>query len=141
VRFWDSSALVPLLVIQPTTRQTRKWAVEDREFAVWCLTETELFGAIGRLVREKAVPESQAIIAEKLTEELLNRATKIADIEGVKVLARRMLRIHELRAADALQLGAALAWSNGSPSGRVLHTFDRRLASAARREGFTVPAA
>ena len=60
------------------------------------------------------------------------------DVERVKASARRLLRLHPLRAADALQLGAALAWADGAPEGLIVHTFDRRLAAAAEREGFRV---
>jgi hypothetical protein len=56
----------------------------------------------------------------------------------VKSIAIRLLRVHALRAADALQLAAALVWADGVPSGSVLHTHDRRLATAAEREGFEV---
>jgi hypothetical protein len=57
----------------------------------------------------------------------------------VKGLARRLLRVHALRAADALQLGAALVWAGGRPQGKVLLTLDERLALIAKREGFEVP--
>ncbi|MGH9318953.1 MAG: hypothetical protein ACRD3V_03565, partial [Vicinamibacteria bacterium] len=55
-------------------------------------------------------------------------------------IATRLLRLHPLRAFDACQLGAALRWAEGLPQGRILHTLDRRLASAAELEGFVVPA-
>jgi hypothetical protein len=53
-------------------------------------------------------------------------------------LAERLLRVPRLRATDALQLGAAVAWADGSAAALVVHTFDRRLALAAEREGFRV---
>jgi len=56
----------------------------------------------------------------------------------VKQNAARLLRAHPLRAADALQLGAALLWANGKPAHKILHTFDQRLAEAGTREGFRV---
>lgn len=56
----------------------------------------------------------------------------------MKAIATRLLRVHAFRAADALQLGAALAWADGHAEGAVLHTFDQRLAEAASREGFRV---
>jgi hypothetical protein len=64
----------------------------------------------------------------------------VAATDDAKGLARRLLRVHALRAADALQLGAALAWAEGRPAGRVLHTLDAHLAIAAEREGFLVQA-
>ena len=60
-------------------------------------------------------------------------------INAARALAQRVLRVHPLRAADALQLAAALLWAGGQPHLRVLHTLDDRLAAAARREGFDVP--
>jgi hypothetical protein len=56
----------------------------------------------------------------------------------VKTLAGRLLRVHALRASDALQLGAALVWASARADGKRLHTLDERLALAARREGFSV---
>jgi predicted nucleic acid-binding protein len=51
----------------------------------------------------------------------------------------RLLRIHSLRAADAIQLAAALEWSGSLPdSSATLVTLDRRLAEAADLEGFTI---
>jgi hypothetical protein len=64
----------------------------------------------------------------------------VIDVDPVKSLAIRLLRLHPLRTFDALQLGAALHWAEGHPQGRRLHTLDNRLALAAQREGFLVPA-
>lgn len=48
------------------------------------------------------------------------------------------MRLHPLRAADALQLAAALVLSDFEPRTLPFVTLDDRLASAARREGFEV---
>jgi len=52
--------------------------------------------------------------------------------------ARRLLRVHDLRAADALQLAAALAAAEGRPMTLTLLCLDDRLGAAAEREGFPV---
>lgn len=83
--------------------------------------------------------EADALAAEGRSRELAEASHLVADIEGVKTLARRLLRVHPLRSADALQLAAALVWAGGRPQGRTLLTLDERLALAARREGFDVP--
>jgi predicted nucleic acid-binding protein len=98
----------------------------------------EIASALWRLVREGVVPEQAAREAEALADEVLRRVHVIGDIERVKALARRLLRVHGLRAADALQLGAALSWADGHPEDLVMHTLDRRLGAAAEREGFHV---
>ena len=58
--------------------------------------------------------------------------------DRLHALAQRMLRVHALRAADALQLAAALLASDEEPAGLEVVTLDSRLADAARREGFRV---
>jgi hypothetical protein len=65
----------------------------------------------------------------------------VIDVESVKAQAQHLLRLHSLRAADALQLAAALEWSGGRPKGRILDSLDERLVIAARRVGFDVPGA
>ena len=76
--------------------------------------------------------------AEELMRDLIARAHVVSDVERVKALTIRVLRVNALCAADALQLGAALAWSDGHTAGAVFHIFDKRLAQAASREGFRV---
>jgi hypothetical protein len=138
LRFWDSSAVVPLVVRQTGSPLAERWLREDADAVTWTLTRVEVVSALQRLVRGGGLAERAAARAEAVAAELLRHTHVVADVERVKELACRALRIHPLRAADALQLGAALAWADGAPSGLVLHTFDGRLALAAEREGFRV---
>ncbi len=139
MRFWDSSALVPLVVEQSESRQADVWFAEDGDLAIWTLTETEILSALRRLEREGALDQAECDGSERRVSELVASCYILIDVEGVKAQARRLLRLHPLRAADALQLGAAKAWAGNARFDRTLHTFDKRLASAARREGFVVP--
>ncbi len=107
---------------------------------LWTLTPVEVVSAIRRLVRETSLEEESARAAEARLNELIGFCHLVVDVETVKSIAARLLRVHSLRAFDACQLGAALHWAEGLSLGRVLHTLDRRLASAAEREGFLVPA-
>lgn len=138
MRFWDSSALVPLLVRQGGSPEADRWLAEDPEVVAWTLTPVELASALWRLAREGELPERTAREAESFAATLMERSHIVTDVERVKAIAHRLLRVHTLRAADALQLGAALVWADGAPDGLVLHTYDRRLAAAAEREGFEV---
>lgn len=106
---------------------------------LWTLTPVEVVSALRRLVRDKALAEEIAHRAEARLAEIVHTCHVIIDVEPVKSLALRLLRIHPLRAFDALQLGAAMHWAEGHPQGRTLHTLDGRLALAAQREGFIVP--
>lgn len=53
-------------------------------------------------------------------------------------LAEGLLKSHKLRAADALQLAAALHWCSGYSRGRHFIGDDDDLLDAAAAEGFTV---
>ena len=139
MKFWDSSAVVPLLVHQPASSRTDRWFADDPAVSLWTLTPVEITSALWRLVRDGTVLEADAQLAESRALEMAAASYTVADIDSVKALARRLLRVHTLRAADALQLSAALVWAGGRPQGKTLHTLDERLALAARREGFDVP--
>lgn len=139
MRFWDSSAVVPLLVAQEDSSRVAGWLAGDDALVVWTLTPIEVASAIRRLARERALEEEAARQAETRLDELLRACHVVIDVEPVKSQARRLLRLHALRAFDALQLGAALHWTENRPEGRILHTLDSRLALAARREGFLIP--
>ncbi len=138
MRFWDSSAIVPLIIAQAASRQADAWFVQDSEIALWTLTSVELSSALRRLVREGALGEREANGAESRADELIKTCHVVVNVETVKAQARRLLRLHSLRAADAMQLGAALEWAGGRAMDRLLHTFDAQLARAAGREGFQV---
>jgi len=141
VRFWDSSAVVPLLIQQERSSRAAAWVSGDDAMVMWTLTPVEVVSALRRLVREGALSEDAARVAEVRLGEMLDTSHIVIDVEAVKSLAARLLRLHPLRAFDALQLGAALHWTEGNPQGRTLHTLDNRLAQAAEREGFLVPRA
>ncbi len=141
MRFWDSSALVPLLVQQPSSKRIDAWFAEDANIALWTLSTVEITSALWRLVREQRLDEELAREAESRARELAMASHTVIDVEATKALAQRLLRVHALRAADALQLAASLVWAAGHPQGKTMHTLDDRLAVAARREGFDVPSA
>ena len=141
MRFWDSSAVVPLLIQQERSSRAATWVSGDDAMVMWTLTPVEVVSALRRLIREGALSEDAARVAEVRLGEMLDRSHIVIDVEAVKSLAARLLRLHPLRAFDALQLGAALHWTEGNPQGRTLHTLDNRLAQAAEREGFLVPRA
>ena len=59
-------------------------------------------------------------------------------LELVKQRAERWLRVHSLRAADALQSGAALLATQEQPQGIDFVNDDQNLAAAAHKEGFAI---
>ena len=105
---------------------------------VWWGTEIECVSAVARLEREDALAEP-AMTAALVRLDLLAEAwNEVQPVAAVRSTARRLLRVHPLRAADALVLAAAVVAAEGVPASLDLVTLDERLAAAARREGFAV---
>jgi predicted nucleic acid-binding protein len=138
VRFWDSSALVPLCLDQPRSAEARKLAAEDAEMVVWWGSSIECASAIARLHREDHLTAAEERAARALLASLGASWFEIQPGSGLRDQAMRVLRLHPLRAADALQLAAALEWA-GPAAGSAFVTFDDRLRGAAEREGFVTP--
>jgi predicted nucleic acid-binding protein len=70
--------------------------------------------------------------------EKLDKPVRVGQICLLRQTAIRLLRVHGLRGADALQLGAALAVAEDQPASFRVVTLDDRLGQAAEREGFRV---
>ncbi|GMV04076.1 MAG: hypothetical protein AMXMBFR53_03570 [Gemmatimonadota bacterium] len=137
MRFWDASAVVPLLLEQPASARSRELLGEDPDVVVWWATPVECASALARLRREGHLSEADEAAANARMAELLGGWSEMLPGDALRAQALRALRLHPLRAADALQLAAAMEWA-GTPSAGSLVTFDERLARAAGREGFTV---
>lgn len=138
VAFWDSSALVPLCVQQQPTPQALQLLSRYR-VAVWWSTQVEIASALAHLHRQRKISGSEFTHAKLQAEGLCDGWRVIMPSAKVASQACLLLERFPLRAADALQLAAALEWCDGHTRGRVLVTFDRRLEEAARSAGFTLP--
>ena len=138
MRFWDASAIVPLLVHETATRRMQALAERDPEMLVWWGSQVECVSALARLERAAALDQKRAALAFDRLAELADGWHEIEPSEIVRESAMRFLRVHPLRAADALQLGAAFAAAEGRPSSLRVVTLDERLADAARKEGFAL---
>ena len=136
--FWDSSAVVALLVEEPASSDIRRLARTYGPPVVWWGTLVECSSALARRSRFAAsLPSEQRRITVRLVE-LGGLWTEIQPGEALRERALRLLAAHNLRAADALQLAAALVWAEERPAGRVFVCLDARLREAARLDGFTV---
>lgn len=103
------------------------------------MTRVEVISAIARKKRE--LPDRAALLLGRAIRDFHEAAstwTEISDAAEVRRHAERIVMEHALRAADALQLGAAIVAADGDPQSLELVTLDRRLAEAAQREGFPV---
>jgi predicted nucleic acid-binding protein len=138
MRFWDSSALVPLLVPEASSGQLTALMREDPAAAVWWATPVECGSAIARLEREAGMSREAVAQAMKLLATAGQGWTEVPPTHRVRAQAMRLLRLHQLRAADALQLAAALVLAEHDPRTLPFVTRDTQLAAAAEREGFEV---
>lgn len=138
MRFWDSSAIIPLCLSQPASPAAQALLREDPAMVAWWGSPVECWSAFARLSREGALDETAVKAATERLDTLRQAWVEVLPTEHVRTHAARLLRTHPLRAADALQLAAALLWAGTPPQGASLITFDRRLAQAARSEGFQV---
>ena len=136
--FWDSSALVPLLSQQPRSPHAHALIAGDQEMVVWWGSAIECASALARLEREGWLDGPSSRASRMLLTELSASWFEIQPSAPLRDQAMRLLRLHSLRAADALQLAAAIEWA-GAPRGGVFACYDDRLREAAEREGFTTP--
>jgi len=135
--FWDSSALVPILLPETASETLTRLLAEDPEPVIWWATPLECQSAIQRRHRESPLPRAQVAATTERLRELVRHADSIAPTDEVRRRAARLLSFHPLRAADALQLAAALVWCEEQPHGESFVTLDDRLRDAALKEGFT----
>jgi predicted nucleic acid-binding protein len=138
VKFWDASAIVPLLVAEPMTRRVQALARQDPDMLVWWGSEVECASALARLERAAAIEAEGIALASDRLQQLANGWHEIEPSEIVRESAMRFLRVHPLRATDALQLAAAFIAAERRPASLQIVTLDERLADAARREGFAL---
>ena len=138
MRFWDSSAIAPLLVEETATRPREAQLHEDAEILVWYGTWAELESAICRRERESSIDPEQAAMARTRLSVLTRACLEVQPTSWVRERAIRLLRVHPLRAADAMQLAAALVAFKERTAGNRFLTADLRLAKAAILEGFAV---
>jgi uncharacterized protein len=138
VKFWDASAIVPLLIAEASTRRLQALAAKSSAMLVWWGSEVECVSALARLEREDALGSQAVVLALKRLRQLSAGWHEIDPSDAVREAAVRFLRVHPLRAADALQLAAAFLGSEMRPATLEVVTLDDRLAAAARKEGFRV---
>ena len=138
MRFWDTSALVPLLLHEPLSTDARTWFEADRGITVWWSTPIECVSALARAERDgrlRPAEVSDALAALRL---LRSGWSEVDATSRLRDTAERLLRTHPLRASDAFQLAAAILAADGTPATLSFVTLDARLAEAAEREGFEV---
>jgi uncharacterized protein len=138
MRFWDASALIPLLVDEPVRDRIMTLLEEDNQLLAWWGTPVEIASALARREREGLLSADEVSSALAAARRLAEGWHEIVPSDSVRRTAERLLRMHVLRAVDSLQLAAALVAAGHDPGTLPLVCLDERLRAAARREGFSV---
>jgi uncharacterized protein with PIN domain len=138
VRFWDTSALIALVVAERATAQVERWLREDPEVVVWTLTRVELLSALARRRRQEPGATRRLLAARREIVSAWQHWSEVTTVEIVRRYAERIVETHPVRAADALQIGAALVAAEDDPATLDFVTLDHQQAAAAEREGFHV---
>ena len=138
MKFWDASAIVPLPVAEDTTDRLQALAQRDPDMLAWWASVVECASAPARLQREAALDPKGAALAFQRLAQIADAWHEIEPSEFVRENAVRFLRVHPLRAADALQLAAAFVAAERRPPTLRVIALDDRLADAMRKEGFAL---
>ena len=138
MKYWDASALVALLVEESASSERKSIFRDNPVVATWWGSRLECESALTRRWRERILSGDEFEFARRRLLQFSTSWHEIAPSEQVRAIAGRMLRVHPLRAADALQLASALVAFEMQADSNTLVTGDARLARAARLEGFRV---
>ncbi|MEP7344646.1 MAG: type II toxin-antitoxin system VapC family toxin [Gemmatimonadaceae bacterium] len=139
MKYWDSSALIPLLIAEESSQRMDALLRQDPAIATWWGSAVECVSALARLEREGFLaPEDMRAALERLRQ-ASQSWVEVPATDDVREQAIRLLRVHRLRAADALQLAAAVVAADFQAAAVEFVTLDSRQSEAAEREGFAVP--
>ena len=138
MKFWDASAVVPLLAGQGATKLSESIFSSDFFMSVWWGTPIECASALNRLEREGKIDSKGMAAAKARLRGLAAIWNEVQASEALRESAERLVYAYNLRAGDALQLAAAVAASGDRPAALEVVCFDHRLASAAQKLGFRV---
>ena len=138
MRFWDASALVPLIVEEPASPMVARLLEEDLAAAAWWGTRIECVSALRKGERDRVFSVADVAAAVELLDALSETWFEVLPGDELRADAERMLAVHQLRAADALQLAAARCWRGSARPPAELVCLDERLREAAAREGFRI---
>ena len=138
MKFWDSSAIIPLCIKEQLPETVKRLIKADEDVVVWWVTRVECLSALSRRRREGTLSTDAELKAKAILSALSAEWSEVQPSELVRQRAERLLAIHSLRSADAFQFAAALIWAQENPQGHEIVCLDQNLREAAHKEGFTV---
>ena len=130
--------LLPLIVRETTSAKVAGLLQDDSAVSAWWGTWIECSVSISRLRREGKLSEQNEGQARTRLDRLAISWRGVSPTDDLRLLASLLSRDHPLKAADALQLAAALRWCEGNTTGAGFVCLDKGLRRAALEEGFDV---
>jgi len=135
--FWDTSAIVPLLVREHKSDDVRRILQEDGNIIASWITPVEVSSSLWRRRHHNHLSLEEHQRAETRFAQLSTRWLEVAQSAVAIEVALDLLARHRLRALDAIQLGTLISIREAL-SKLPFITLDEKLAAAARAEGFPV---
>ncbi len=136
MNFWDTSALAAMILQEKSGHILEAILVEDQGLALWWGTPVEFASVISRRERDGSLSAEQGAALSQRFNIVAGSGQEVPPVVRIRRLAERLVRVHPLKGADALQLAAALAIAKDDPSSIGFVCLDDRLNQAAAREGF-----
>lgn len=140
MRYWDTSAIVPLLLPEAPRDALLELLERDPVMLVWWGTRVECTSAVARRERDGALGVADSDAALQRLRDLAAEWQEVVPGDSIRTTAQRRLRVHPLRAGDSLQLAAAIIAAGHEPATLEFVSLDARLNEAASREGFSLHA-
>ena len=138
MKFWDTSAIIPIIIEQSYSAEIKQILKTDPHMIVFWGTIVESLSALSRLQREHFLDDTSFKHASGLLETLIRNWTEILPGNDLREQAIRIVSVHGLKTLDSLQLSAALIWTNKRPVNNSIVSLDKQLRTAAGKEGFIV---
>lgn len=139
MKFWDTSALIPLMLEEPKTGVMRRLLADDPHILTSAFTVIEIASAIWRRRHAGELSIAAHHDADRQFADLSNVWTELPVSTDVIQATLSVLSRHPLRAGDAVQLGTAMV-ASGDARDIAIVTLDKAFIAAARSEGFpTLP--
>jgi uncharacterized protein with PIN domain len=138
LRFWDASAIVPLIANEPNTTILKDLLRTDESIAVWWGTRVECMSALTRKSRDGEIAWHEVDQGKRVLDILAKSWSHIPPSDSLRDMAEAFIRVHPLKAQDAYQLAAAMRWAKGIPRGKEFVCLNGTLRTAAENEGFTI---
>ena len=130
--------MLPLFSEEEFSELVTSLLEEDPDIVVWWGTWIECSVAVSRLRRENKLAEAGEEDTRATLDELATDWQEVEPTIELRILVMLVSKAHPLKAADCLQLAAALRWCEGNTGGAGFVCLDRQLRRAAEDEGFGV---